>query len=220
MNRGVPCKYILNKENCPYGKRCRFLHQYRADFKELASSEGYHQKDGRQQQPSSHLGELHAVTDRQRQGQQSLKRRERSTCTDLLGGSEVQDENVSVRVSHQKEVNSKTTQRVCRFYLVNSHCKYGDKCRYVHSSQDRMVRKDTVNERNNEVQKGLPLQQDLGREQFSSSRNPPPLTLASFIGGRTHVQRPHKVNPSPKKSSTLREVKINCKAFLNIRVMY
>lgn len=229
MNRGVPCKFILNKESCPYGKKCRFLHQYRADYKELVGG-------GHRQQSSSRE---HSVEQSDRQGQQSLKG-ERDVSTDHVSASKVQDSEVQgekvrtsgsgkpntlgnleagdskVRdeyvktsdVSHQKE--GKLTQRVCHFYLQNSQCKFGDKCRYGHSSQDGEGRKDVFNERGNyEVKKGLPLKQDKGHERSTTnSRNPPSLTLASFIGGRTYVKRPHRANRGQKGSSskTLREV--------------
>lgn len=175
--------------------------------------------------------------------------------------------------------------RVCRFYVTNSRCKYGDKCRYVHpemllntkerrgvgdtqkvlcaddasaklaSQEDSQHSKQQVEgimgrSGGEDAHKPLPRQtpvkttpQDT-REGHSEpqqlvkarerkdmqerhaptkaltnatpqayskdSHGPPPLTLASFIGGRTHVQRPQRSGRSKELSSnSLREVSIN-----------
>lgn len=275
MNRCVPCKYILNKENCPYGKKCRFLHQCGTDLKKPIAGplENQCRRGGysAEKVPETRL--------------QSPRATKSHVCVDAVSSSEVQDENLKGGNNHGNGTRPElqVTPRVCRFYLLNSRCKYGDKCRYIHSAQEitgkeapnegknkvkrdcemqkrheiceghEMLRGHEVHNRQEvrekvqegqEVQKGCEMlqkgrkvqeshegkegQQVQGgceghkgqprprnrveneRYQQSSSRNPPPLTLASFIGGRTHVQRPRKAHRNQKESSgsALREVSL------------
>lgn len=174
MNRGtIPCKYILNQEDCPYGKKCRFLHQYRGD---LEKSEG-HSLAGGEKVHHGERGTTERITEGRRERQKSLKER------DVTGdSSEVQDSGVDSDVqvsklslegqdeklkgggrnmSRRQTAEPKSTPRVCRFYLghYQSHCRYGDKCRYAHTSQDRIVRGGrALNEGNkHEARKGQPI---------------------------------------------------------------
>lgn len=310
MYRSKPCKYILNKENCPFGKRCRFLHQFRRGQE---GSEPLQRKVNR--------------------GEDSQDVPPPRTHNDE--GSSNQHKEVLPDKQSQDDTGTSHAERnvpVCRFFVQNSRCKFGDKCRYLHpqgqctlagtgghispldakksspkhsglrgdstqhtaeetqkansksplpkrtSTQEakkssRARRKDSDRNNANDTQsnhsrvsalkQSSPLEtkkprhyshertdsgQNSAKEtrntssqghsqdrapsldtaksssrysqaqvkaesvrntgkvtQSASSRNPPPLTLASFIGGRTHVQRPHKVNQGQKDGS-LREV--------------
>lgn len=252
MNRGVPCKYIVRKEYCPYGKKCRFLHQYRGDLNTSSVGEERGHVHGREGS----------------RAQQAQPPRERGVCTNDGGNPEEQgsgdiqisddamkntDENLKGVVRREGEVKNmsqdlslkggekcgthelKATQRICRFYLINSHCKYGDRCKYVHSSHDRAVKegRDHLKEMNSHEKRRQKSERKpiesvpwsipqpsphlyessrQGNAQLITSSkgvqqsNPPPLTLASFIGGRAHVQRSHKSDQSQKCTDTLREV--------------
>ena len=253
MNRGVPCKYVVRKEDCPYGKKCRFLHQYRTDL----NTEGYQERGqahggnhhARQRQPPRETRVcMNDGGSSERQGSEVIQVSDgamRKTDENLKGG--VEGENGGVKnmadgkggtrgVSHE----AKAARRTCRFYLMNSHCKYGDRCRYSHFPQDRTIKEEneSLNEiSDREVQTQKPERKpnesvhqstpqpsshmyESSRQRSSQptipgegprqsdSQNPPPLTLASFIGGRAHVQRSHKSSRSQKGSSTdtLREV--------------
>ena len=242
MNRGVPCKYIVNKENCPYGNKCRFLHQYRADLlKKPIDQPLNHNEIQSDTVEKKSLGQPRDV-DVHVMGSGSKK-------VEVQGESSKGDKKDETSVGENLEHHKRTgTTRICRFYLMNSRCRFGDKCRYIHtekleerelldkkkdeqkssvkdhskdsqysSSQnsfpERKGRQRAVQsvgtEKTHQDSEDLPPQRS-GREssQHTGSRNPPPLTLASFLH-RKPVQRPHKASSRTQKDSSsksLREV--------------
>jgi hypothetical protein len=119
MNRGVPCKYIVNKEDCPYGKKCRFLHQFRADLRTNNRENG----------------------DRENNGPPPQERRRNNSGVNVVSvyGESSEGQNAVVQ-DEKRGDQSKDVQQVCRFYLLNSRCKFGDRCRYAHILRDRAVK--------------------------------------------------------------------------------
>lgn len=83
-------------------------------------------------------------------------------------------------------------QKKCHFYL-RSYCRYGDRCKYYHpvevSDRRSNMSKPLTNsetkstKRDTEVPRVIPYHQQ--------ARDPPPLTLGSFIRG-SRVTRPHR----------------------------
>lgn len=220
MNRSKPCKYILNKESCPYGKRCRFLHQFRTDLKKPPHIHhdqlSVHVKAG--QPLSAERGDVRVSLEGTLSDVQEKKL---SDVNSEMQGLKLLEEK-KVKKDNENE-DSETVHDVkkatplCHFYLMTSHCKYGDNCKYKHSEQPQEKEERSV-------KKPAPKQQTVPQDSAKHYQhsNPPPLTLGSFIGGRSHVQRPHKASQSKKVNNTsLREVRaqfISVVQFLYVKV--
>ncbi len=219
MNHSKPCKYILNKENCPFGRRCRFLHQCEEEpskkksksrcdeFKRTSDADG--NVEGNVPPRST---EDQALDVKLIQEDEDEKGCNFPPSCQLPNQSQGDCDELSV----QKKLNKRKVTPVCRFYLRQGGCKFGEKCRFIHSRRSQVKVWGVVSS----VEKPPP-RQDKTRAVESSSEDsqqhhPPPLTLASFIGSRPHVQRPRKVDQN-NSGNSLREVSM---FYLSVYVIY
>ena len=205
-----PCRYILNKESCPFGRRCKFLHQIEKDLSleklsvsdRVGTPESGTQAAGDTRKNSKHSPSHHDV-------QLAKSCGGRNDADDV--GSEDQ---VTVRVpaksatvkegrdSSSDEGRKHIRDKVCHFYLQHGNCKFGEKCRFRHSERLQMKEQAAiVGDQGKLSRQNKKTQQAIEPDQH----HPPPLTLASFIGSRPHVQRPRRVNQS-NSASCLRDV--------------
>ena len=224
MNCTKPCRYILNEENCPFGKRCRFLHQYEGeplkkqsvphcDKVKSESGDAKRIYSTELKETTCSIGGSHNIPPSS-SGDQPLDIESCTEACDNLHSTKDQvpahshavrgDYDRSDELYAKKKHTRRKSTPVCRFYFQHGSCKFGEKCRFVHSekSQGSVAIKS--------VEKPPPPPPKLDEAKVvestkDSQHHPPPLTLASFIGGRPHIQRPRKTNQSNTNNS-LREV--------------
>ena len=235
MDPRKPCRYIVNEEKCPFGRKCKFLHQY----------EGKPSKQPTSFRSGTSLNKTIDGDSSVSNESKPAKKQPTSSCDEFKGGTglnktidsdgnvcnddevlKVIEEKVPADKEHdvspsanqpphmpdhpQSGHHSKSKQQkknpVCRFYLQHGKCKFGEKCRFFHSEGsplkgDERVAIKRVEKSPFTCVKPREVESTTGNEQ----RHPPPLTLASFIGGRPHVQRPRRTNQN-NASHSLREV--------------
>ena len=222
MHRSKPCKYIVNKENCPFGQRCRFLHQYREDLS-----------------PSHKKGVEHEGRDSTENSNHRTTKKNVPVCRFYVNsfckyGSKCRYKHVG-KVQDQGQTTlqndegkncpaspPRTSQHVCQTSSQpvgeTSPLKVGltsqQTCetspQEMHTTSLREVHETTRQVRRQPVQSGKTRYAD-----NEKPRVPPPLTLASFIKSRPHVQRPQKATKGQKEAdaNSFREV---CIAGLDI----
>ena len=313
MNRTKPCKFIVNKENCPFGRRCRFLHQYFSSETRGESVEQPELVEGTTktddsdhscpevlEQALSCNTNLHQVKKACRFYQLNAyckygdrcryahhKRLETSSQNGVEeGGRRVKERRTIYtcdrRVEERETAGSKTTKERAKDDKGTTRSKNEDEKQTAEGTENsrdgngdkeggtdgkggekrgstdgkggeergsrdgkggekrgstdgkggeergstrvRTADSETAGgEKSNAAKKAeegsrndsLKLLRKSSEVKvapqdsawYTSSRNPPPLTLASFIGGRAHVQRPQRKKQSQKNDSrSLREV--------------
>lgn len=118
MSQSKPCKYILNKESCPFGEKCRFLHQHREAADHVHDEQRDHARQSKQSDSEKYYGDRDLTEGHSR--------------AEVL--SDRPRKNQGRRNDFSGDYTKKNTT-VCHFYLRNSRCKYGDKCKFVHSGR-------------------------------------------------------------------------------------
>ena len=238
MFRSKPCRYILNKESCPFGKKCRFLHEFESQVVDKKSTIqdqcdlGFKQ-DGHDPKVGRNTLKTQQGKGKTRECQFFLRSHCRygDSCKFVHSGrvedvpkEPIEDRKISQpgnrlknqfpsnefkdRVTYKSGVVSENESRTGMIFENGSRTGVTPEngSRTGVTSESRFRNRVTSENKNLTFENNRVESKSKSKGSSNTSHNPPPLTLASFIGGRGHMTRPRREKQKELSNDHLREV--------------